>query len=98
VPSVFVAAASRSAPDFRGTHAIARLAFFLLPRPHTVMRILLSLSGVMMLAAPVVRGASSLIAPAQNAGTSLWLSEPSGLLVMGVGFVLLANQLHRKKS
>jgi hypothetical protein len=79
-------------------HAIRRLAFFLLKCPHTVMRILLSLSGVMMLAAPVVRGASSLIVPAQNVAATLWLSEPSGLLVMGVGFVLLANQLHRKKS
>lgn len=62
------------------------------------MRILLSLSGVMMLCAPVVRGASSLIVPAQNYAAMVWLSEPSGLLVMGVGFVLLANQLHRKKS
>jgi len=52
----------------------------------------------MMLCAPVVRGASSLIVPAQNYAAMVWLSEPSGLLVMGVGFVLLANQLHRKKS
>jgi hypothetical protein len=52
----------------------------------------------MMLAAPVVRGASALIVPAQHAAATLWLSEPSGLLVMGVGFVLLASQLHRKKS
>lgn len=59
------------------------------------MRILLSLSGVMMLCASVATGAGTLIAPAQ-AHVSV-LSEPGGLLVLGIGFVLLANQVRRKK-
>jgi hypothetical protein len=66
-------------------------------RRNTAMRILLSLSGVMMLCASVVRGAGSLIAPTPHYVATLSLSEPSGLVVMGVGFVLLANQLRRKK-
>jgi len=60
------------------------------------MRILLSLSGVMMLCASVATGAGTLIAP--TPGHVATLSEPGGLLVMGAGFVLLANQLRRKKS
>ena len=51
-----------------------------------------------MLCASVARGASILIAPVPTYAATLSLSEPSGLLVMGVGFVLLANQLRRKKS
>jgi hypothetical protein len=62
------------------------------------MRILLSLSGVMMLCASVVTGAGTLIVPTPGHAARPSLSEPGGLLVMGAGFVLLANQLRRKKS
>jgi hypothetical protein len=50
----------------------------------------------MMLCASVATGAGTLIAP--TPGHVATLSEPGGLLVMGAGFVLLANQLRRKKS
>ena len=51
-----------------------------------------------MLAAPVARGASSLIVLAQKRRRhAVVVREPSGLLVAGVGFVLLANQLHREE-
>jgi hypothetical protein len=74
------------------------VAFFLLDRLNTVMRILLSLSGLMMLCASVATGAGTLIAPTPGHVATPSLSEPGGLLVMGAGFVLLANQLRRKKS
>jgi hypothetical protein len=61
------------------------------------MRILLSLSGVMMLCASVVTGAGTLIAPVQASVAPHLLSEPSGLVVLGVGFVVLANQVRRKQ-
>jgi hypothetical protein len=61
------------------------------------MRILLSLSGLMMLCASVVTGAGTLIAPVQASVVRNSLSEPSGLVVLGVGFVVLATQVRRKQ-
>jgi hypothetical protein len=61
------------------------------------MKIMLSLSGVMLFCASVVTGAGTLIAPAQPSVPVHSLSEPGGLLVLGVGFVVLASQVRRKK-
>lgn len=51
----------------------------------------------MLLWASVVAGAGTLIGPAQARVYMLSLPEPGGLLILGIGFVLLANQLRRKK-
>jgi hypothetical protein len=51
----------------------------------------------MMLCASVVTGAGTLIAPVQASVARNSLSEPSGLVVLGVGFVVLANQVRRKQ-
>ena len=51
----------------------------------------------MMLCASVVTGAGALIAPVQASVVTHSLSEPGGLVVLGVGFVVLANQVRRKQ-
>jgi hypothetical protein len=61
------------------------------------MRVLLTLSGLMLLCASVVTGAVTLIGPAQTRVDVHALSEPAGLVVLGAGFVLLAAQVRRKK-
>lgn len=77
---------------------VASLALFLLDPSVTTMRILWSFTGLMMLCASVVTGAGTLIAPTRANVVDYSVSEPVGLLVMGVGFAVLANQLRRKKS
>lgn len=56
------------------------------------MKLLLTLSGLMLLYASVAAGAGTLIGPRHL----LSLPEPGGLLILGIGFVLLANRLRRK--
>ena len=51
----------------------------------------------MMLCASVVTGAGTLIAPVQASVAPHSLSEPGGLVFLGVGFVVLANQVRRKQ-
>jgi hypothetical protein len=61
------------------------------------MRVILTLSGLMLLCASVVTGAGTLIGPAQTRVNVRSISEPAGLVVFGAGFVLLARQVRRKK-
>jgi len=58
------------------------------------MRVFLTFGGLMLLCASVVSAAGTLIGPAHVQS----LSEPTGLLVLGAGFVLLAHPVRRKKS
>jgi hypothetical protein len=54
----------------------------------------------MLLFAAVANGAGTLFIATQNHArvpSVHILSEPAGLVAVGVGFVLLANQLRRKK-
>ncbi len=60
------------------------------------MRILLTLSGLILLCASVVAGAGTLIDPEIHVRRPV-LSEPAGLVALGTGFVLLANQVRKKK-
>jgi uncharacterized membrane protein YfcA len=75
---------------------VALMAFFLLQRVDTPMRVVLTLSGLMLLAS-VVTGAVTLISPAQRHVDLSALSEPAGLVVLGAGFILVAAQVRRKK-
>jgi hypothetical protein len=61
------------------------------------MKSLLTLIGLMLLCASVATGAGTLIDQAQTRVHVHMLPEPGGLLVLGVGFVLLAHQVRRKK-
>jgi hypothetical protein len=71
------------------------------------MKFILSLSGLMLLFAAAANGAGTLINTAstfviaRQARAHMLslpnLSEPAALVALGVGFVLLANQVRRKK-
>ena len=61
------------------------------------MRVILTFSGLMLLCASAVTGAGTLIESTQLSVAPHALSEPAGLVALGAGFVLLANQLRRKK-
>ena len=54
-------------------------------------------SGLMLLCASVVTGAGPLIESGEIQVRRPALSEPAGLAALGAGFVLLANQVRRKK-
>lgn len=76
------------------------MATFLLNRfATTAMKLLLTLSGLLLLlCASVVIDAGALIHPTHtNVSVYEW-SEPGGLMMFGVGFVLLAGQVRRKKT
>jgi hypothetical protein len=74
------------------------MAFFLLRRPDTLMRVFLTFRGLMLLCAPVVTGEGTLIGPAQTQVHVGFMSEPAGLVALGAGFVLLAHQLRRNRK
>ena len=61
------------------------------------MRLVLTLSGLMLLCASVVTGAGTFIDSVEIPVHPRALSEPAGLVALGSGFVLLANQVRRKK-
>jgi hypothetical protein len=61
------------------------------------MRVVLTFGGLMLLCASVVTGAGTLIESADIHVHRPALSEPAGLVALGAGFVLLANQVRRKK-
>jgi hypothetical protein len=66
------------------------------------MRVVLTLTGLILLCASVVTtGAGTLtrtlIDPVQAPIHRAALSEPAALIALGAGFVLLANQVRRKK-
>jgi hypothetical protein len=65
------------------------------------MRVVLTLTGLILLCASVVTGAGpltrTLITAAHTPTDRHALSEPAALVALGAGFVLLANQVRRKK-
>jgi hypothetical protein len=61
------------------------------------MRIVITFSGLMLLCASVVTNAGTLIESAEIHMHPQAMSEPAGLLALGTGFVLLANQVRRRK-
>ena len=52
----------------------------------------------MMFCASVAAGAGSLGTPVHPSIDALRMSEPAGLVVLGVAFVMLASQIRRKHS
>jgi len=76
------------------------MAFLLLDRLHNAMKVLLSLIGLMLVfSAAVANGTGRLIGsvPAQApAWATHALSEPAGLVVVGLGFVLLASRVRAR--
>jgi hypothetical protein len=91
------AATAHFRPKSIDVHAFLRVASFLLNRSHTPMRLVLTLSGLMLLCASVVTGAGTFIDSVEIPVHPRALSEPAGLVALGSGFVLLANQVRRKK-
>jgi hypothetical protein len=63
-----------------------------------MLRKLLTFTALMMLCASVAAGAGSLGTPVHPSIDALRMSEPAGLVVLGVAFVMLANQIRRKHS
>jgi len=64
------------------------------------MKVVLTLTGLMLLFAAVANGAGSLIVSTQahaHMPSLHHLSEPAGLVVLGLGFVLLSKQVRRRK-
>jgi hypothetical protein len=59
---------------------------------------LLTFTALMMLCASVAAGAGSLGAPVHSSIDALRMSEPGGLVVLGVAFVVLARQIRRKNG
>jgi hypothetical protein len=58
------------------------------------MRLLVMLSGVVLVCASAVGASGTVVEPVHLA----WLSEPSHLLILGIGFVLLAHPLRQKPT
>ena len=62
------------------------------------MKLLVTLSGILLLlCASVVIDAGALIGPVPHHVSIYEWSEPGGLMMLGVGFVLLSGQVRRKK-
>jgi len=74
------------------------MAFFLLLNRFTHMKVVLTLSGFMLLCASAVTGAGTLIGPVQMRVDVHSVSEPAGLVVFGAGFMLLSSQVRRKEK
>jgi hypothetical protein len=61
------------------------------------MRTLLTLSGLLLLCASIATGAATRVGPVPTEVQTHPVSEPATLVVFGAGFVLLANQVRKKR-
>jgi hypothetical protein len=89
-----------SAAVFGARHAPAPGVLLARPLSENIMKVVFALASVMMLSAAAANGTGRLIDSMPPHTTELALhrlSEPTSLVVVGIGFVLLASRV-RKKS